>query len=353
MTMSMDPWLAQVYGTNGGAAEDLEKIAQAEMAQQLAAQEGIDLSQLSPEQIASLGQEVLGQEGAPQQGGEGEITEETFAQAQEILANPAQFDPELVQQAQAVIQHVEQLQAQGGEGQVPGQAGQGQPFQGDPSQGGQELQGQGQPGQAEMAKIAEAQAKFEEADFLGRVMAHSFNQESEKIASAKLGPGNFSGHAAHLGHKAVGAVGDAAKAVGAKVKGVAHGIGGHAKARLAEGSSSPFHHLGNAGRHVAKHPGAYGAAAAGAAGLGAGYAAGHHTKEATVNAIEKAAMQQAASILQANGIDPATAGQPAPQAAPAPAPTAQVPAANPQVALGELVEKRAHQILRSLGYTVE
>jgi len=38
--MSMDTWLAQAYNTNG-ASEDLEKIAQAEMAQNMAQQEGL------------------------------------------------------------------------------------------------------------------------------------------------------------------------------------------------------------------------------------------------------------------------------------------------------------------------
>jgi hypothetical protein len=180
--MAMDPWLAQVYGTNNSNSEDLEKIAQAEMAQQMAQQEGIDLSGLSEEQIAALGHEVLGgaapqqgapqqaapqqpgaqpQQGQPQQPGQEEpqeITEEIFMQAQQILANPANHDPALVQEAQAIMQVVEQHQAQQA-GQAP------------------------QPGQPEMAKVAEAQAKFEEADFLGRVMAHAFNQESEKIAA--------------------------------------------------------------------------------------------------------------------------------------------------------------------------
>jgi hypothetical protein len=343
MTMSMDPWLAQVYGTNGGASEDLEKLAQAEMAQQMAAQEGIDLSQLSPEQIAALGQEVLGPEGQ-QQGGEGEITEETYAQAQEILTNPAQYDPAIVEQAQGIMAQVEQMQAaqQGGEpqgqpGAQPMGAPQGQ-AQAQPQMAGQ----QAQPGQAEQVKIAEAQAKFEEADFLGRVMAHSFNQESEKIAAAKLGPGNLMGAAEHH-----------VRSAGRAVKGAVESGLGHAKARLHPDSSSPLHHVGKAARHVGQHPTAYAAGAAGAAGLGAGYAAGSHTKEATVNAIEKAAMVQAANILQQNGIDPATGQQLQPQApAPAIAPAGGAPQQNPQQALGELVEKRAHQILRGLGYSI-
>lgn len=344
--MSMDPWLARVYGTNGGAAEDLEKIAQAEMAQQLAQQEGIDLSGLNEEQIAALGQDVLqqpgqpggqpgaqpqqpgqapqqmgGQPGMPQQqqmggqpGAEGqidpsEITEEVFAEAQQLLQaaqQGQQVDPGALQEAQAVLQIVEQMQAQ--------QAGQ-------------------QPSQ-EMAKVAEAQAKFEEADFLGRVMAHSFHAETEKIAAGKLGPANAMGvaghHARELGQKAMGGL----KHLGHKAQeGAAH-----------------------AGSHMHDHRGAYGLGAGAAAGAGAAHMM---HKEATIALIEKAAMQQAANILQANGIDPATgqasapAQQAAPQLAPAGgAPAPQAPGPGAAVALGDLVEKRAHQILRGLGYSI-
>lgn len=332
----MDNWLATVYGTNGGAADDLEKIAQAEMAQQMAQQEGIDLNGLSEEQVAMLGQEVLGQGapqgGAQQQPGQGQqpqfagqqpgaqqggqesgidpsqITEEVYAQAQQILEaaqQGQQLDPAMIQEAQAIMQVVEQMQAQ---------------------------QGGGQPS-PEMAKVAEAQAKFEEADFLGRVMAHSFNQESEKIAASKVAMN------VHMGD-------------------VAHGLAGAAKEHAGNAVGAIKHHGGKALSHVKGHPAAYAAGAAGAAGLGAGVAAGHHmAKQAAIGAIEKAAMQQAANILQQSGINPATGQpmqqQPTPQA-PSIAPAGGVQQQNPgaQAALGDLVEKRAHQILRGLGYRV-
>jgi hypothetical protein len=330
--MSMNQWLADAYGT-AGAGEDLEKIAQAEMAQQMAQQEGVDLSQLTEEQIAQLGSEVLGgqggaqqqgaQQGAPQgqhgqqqmggqpggqeQGGEidpSQLTEEHVQQAQQILEaaqQGQQVDPQMVQEAQAVMQIVEQMQ------------------------GG----GQQQPGAQEMAKVAEAQAKFEEADFLGRVMAHSFHAETEKIAAQKQ---------ANAMHN----MGQAAMRHGGAALGAAK------------------HHIGNAagaaGQHFAKHPGQ--AAAAGAVGGAAAMHGAHRMmdKQAAVSVIEKAAMQQAANILQANGIDPAT-GQPAQQQAPqapaiAPAGGGVQTGAGPQAALGDLVEKRAHQILRGLGYTI-
>lgn len=342
--MSMDPWLAQVYGTNGGASEELEKIAQAEMAQQLAAQEGIDLSQLSPEQIAQLGQEMgVG----PQPGGEGgEITEEMFAEAQQVLANPEQFDPQVVEQAQGIMAQVEQMQAAQAGGQPQGQP-QGQPgAAAAPDAAGGQPQGApaAQPGQAEMAKVAEAQAKFEEADFLGRVMAHSFNQEVEKIAASKQA--GVMEHLRGAGHAVAGA--------GHAAMGHLKHLGGAAKHHAGAAAGAVKHHAGAAMGHLKTHPGLSHGLAAGAGAAGGAAAMHHMNKEATISAIEKAAMAQAANILQANGIDPAS-GQPLqPQAAPAPAAVAPAaPAPNAQQALGDLVEKRAHQILRNLGYTIE
>jgi hypothetical protein len=115
----MDQWLAQIYGTGG--AEDIEKTAQHHLLQKLAAEEGIDLSGLSEEDIANLAAEVLGS-------GEEEETNDGAVQSNvDAYENAAQ----------------DQLLAK------------------------------------------EAQAKFEEADFLGRVMAHAFTQEMDKIASTK------------------------------------------------------------------------------------------------------------------------------------------------------------------------
>lgn len=344
--MSMNQWLADAYGT-AGAGEDLEKLAQAEMAQQMAQQEGVDLSQLTEEQIAQLGSEVLGgqgggqqqgaQQGQPQQpgmqqqgqqmggqpggqeqGGEidpSQLTEEHVQQAQQILEaaqQGQQVDPQMVQEAQAVMQIVEQMQ------------------------GG----GQQQPGQQEMAKVAEAQAKFEEADFLGRVMAHSFHAETEKIAAQKQANAMH-----HVGRVAGGA------AVGA-------GLGAASGAAASYMHGGDKHNIGQAAKRNAV-VGGIGGGLTGHAAHGAGgfeNLANKMHKQAAVSVIEKAAMQQAANILQSNGIDPAT-GQPMQQQAPqapaiAPAGGGVQTGAGPQAALGDLVEKRAHQILRGLGYTI-
>lgn len=219
----MDEWLAGIYGT--GQGENLEKTAQAEWLAKLAEDEGIDLSGLSEEQLAALAQEVA------------------------------------------------QMQAQG----QPGQPGMGAPMPppGVPPMGmappQRPLTGfappppvaqppQADPAQQQAQLVKEAQAKFEEADFLGRVMAHAYTNELEKIAGARAMAGK-------AGKAVAGAAGKAAG-------------------------------------HVKSHKGAYGAGAgAGAAGFAAGRAS--KSKEASI-AIEKLAAYKVAEVLQANGIDPST-----------------------------------------------
>lgn len=296
----MNEWLAKVYNTGGASQEDLEKIAQAEMAQQMAQNEGLSLGHLNEEQIAALGNEVLGggaaggqpgAQGAQPQGqggqpGEGggidpsqidpaQLTPEVMQQVEQVLANPALFRPEIVQEAQAIQQVV---QAQ-----------------------------QGQQPQQPMAKTAaermkEAQEKFEEADFLGRVMAHSFNQEVEKIAASKRANAQPQTPVQQLGALARGAA--PAQAAQPQV--------------AAPQPAAPAPVGGEMGKYA--------------------------------SAINNAAEKLAAEILTANGINPQTLQpmQPAqPAATPAPAPAGNA------AAVQELVEKRAHQILAQLGFKVE
>ncbi len=235
----MNPWLASIYGTDG--ADDLEKTAQTHLLQKLAEEQQIDLSQFSPEELQQLLQEVMGEQ---------------------VMAQGQQAQPGLPQQGAP--------QQQPPQGQHPAMA---QAFA--PAAQPQVPQGmapgamQPQGGGADMASMQkEAQAKFEEADLLGRVMAHAYTQELEKIAASK-----------EAGLK------DKAKSIAGK----AMHAGGVAKAHLAPGSSSK---AGKAAKYVG----------AGAAGFAAGRAS--KTKEAS--AFEKLAEMHAADILGAAGVDPAT-----------------------------------------------
>jgi hypothetical protein len=55
----MDPTLAELYGTNQPDETDLEKLAQAELAQELADEGGVDLDNLDGDALEQLAQEVL------------------------------------------------------------------------------------------------------------------------------------------------------------------------------------------------------------------------------------------------------------------------------------------------------
>lgn len=182
----MNGWLAQTYGTAGAvSAEDLEKQAQAELLSQLAGNPGgFDLNSLSAQELqqlsALLAEQQMGGQAAPQQ---------PAAAPAPAAVQPGQGGLD----AQNLLQQLLQLQQQGG------QAGQGQPA----PQGGTPGAGQPAPGSAEGAEAAlmkEAAEKFQEADFLGRVMAHAYCNELQKIAAAQQAAGEEQEKAAAMEH---------------------------------------------------------------------------------------------------------------------------------------------------------
>jgi hypothetical protein len=300
----MDQWLAQVYGTGSqDTTVDLEKVAQAAILEKLAAEGGYDLSGLTEEQAIELANELMAG---------GQVEQQAQGQEQQEQTEPAQEEVE------------EQL-------------------------------------------AKEAQAKFEEADFLGRVMAHAYTQEMSKIAleAGQEGPS-----------KTVrGEVGRAAGKVGGAIKGVA----GRAGELLAGGKKmmDPSHPggatvragnkalvknivAGGAGRGEAlKSLGARGGAllAAGAAAKGIHSLAtrkSEKTKEASV--FEKLAEERAAEVLQANGINPET-GEPMEQQNQQqqqdPNQQQEQQAASPDEQFQAAVDARAAEILAEHGYSME
>lgn len=272
MSNQMNPWLASIYGTDG--ADDLEKTAQAHLLHKLAAESNLDISQLSPEEMQQLVQELAAEGydvGALMQG----------AQSQQAA-------PQMGGMPQ----------------QMPGQqafapAAQPQMPQGmNPSM----MQG-GQAPQQDMASMQkEAQAKFEEADLLGRVMAHAYTDELEKIASHR---------------KTAAAYGDSEKD---EHKRIARGAGRLGGALGAASGAHAGHSMARAagkGRFGRGAAGVGGAALGAAVGYGSGYAekrltnrayraVGGEGKKKTASAFEKLAEEHAAEILSATGYDPST-----------------------------------------------
>lgn len=244
-----------------GAADDLEKTAQVALLHKLAEEGTVDLEGLSDEQIGALAAQVFS--------GDEEEPEKTEASQEDVA----------------------QMQA----------------------------------AQQEQALAKEAQAKFEEADFLGRVMAHSYTQELEKIAADKAQK-----------EKTAGRFSAAKDAIKAKAGPVA------SKAK----------------DYIGKHRGKFGLGA----GAAAGFAAGRAGKRKEASAFEKLADLRAQEILGAVGISPEQhaqfmaqmQAQQAQQAQPQfhPAQAAQPGQPNQQEFQGAL-DQRALELLAENGYDVD
>jgi hypothetical protein len=246
----MDPQLAAIYGTNTDG-DDIEKLAASELADDLAEEGEIDTDELTDEQAEALAQQVL-------EGADGEEEMEAEGEEGEEVEEPAEDE--------------------------------------------------------EIEKVSEAQEKLAEADYLGRVMAHSYTQELRKIAAAA----------------------EMEKDAGErweKMKGKAREFGGKAKAKAQAGWAKAKEHGGKAVAHVKAHPKSYAAGAVGAAAAGAGAAYYKHKKKHS-SAIDTLAERRALEILEQNGLleEKTSASE------------------TEQEQLANLVEQRAHEILVANGY---
>lgn len=118
----MDPTLAQIYGTNQSAdATDLEKLAADELAAGLAEDGGINVNDLSQDQIEAMAQEVLNDISAAD--GQGDKAENTDAADEtdaddETLAKVAEADRLGRIMAHAMNQELVSIQKQAGAGQA-------------------------------------------------------------------------------------------------------------------------------------------------------------------------------------------------------------------------------------------
>lgn len=258
MSNQMNPWLASIYGTNG--ADDLEKTAQAHLLHKLAADTNIDISQFTPEELEQIVQE-LAAEGIDVSGGMMQ-PQQPAAPGMGMPQQPGMAPNMPPQGRPQAFAPATQQQPQMSQGMNP-----------------QTMQSQ-QPSMESMQK--EAQAKFEEADLLGRVMAHSFTDELEKVAAHRKTAGRFDSAKASI----KGAVNSAKN----RASHVAERAGSKAHSKATEFGMKARHHKG--------------AIAAGAGGAAAGFAAGRMSKKAS--AFEKLAEDHAAEILSQTGYDPST-----------------------------------------------
>lgn len=158
----MNQWLAQMYGTAGASAsapEETTKLASAELFAKLAAQNNIDLSQLSPAQVGELYAQVFPEEAA-------KLAEESSEE--EEKEEKEEKEEESEEKEAAAVAYWQEKRA--------------------------------------------AQEKFAEADLMGRVMAHSFTQELDNIQKEALSKTEIGMKLRHAGGKAKEWLSDAASA---------------------------------------------------------------------------------------------------------------------------------------------
>jgi hypothetical protein len=316
--------LLQELATQGVTSEDIEKAAAARLFEKTAAAEGVDLNTLNEGQQNELFDYFVENTLPGMVGGEksasAEYTEDEYVQA--VMAKAASLSDDVkfaLFEKQASYEGLdldnfddENLKVAYGyflEDVLPGMVA---------NDGGVvEVDGGYSEKNAEAEKVAEAQAKLAEAEILGRHMARAFHNESQKMAAGTL----------------LGRAGELLSGSNVR-KATSQGLGATARG------------TGNVANEARKVLAARGAAALGAAGLGAAGAYGVHRyrknkadaggKESTASApiFESLAMQKAAEILEANGIDPTT-GQ------------------AKQASIDAAVDARAIEILAASGYEFE
>lgn len=264
MTGEMNAFLAELYGTGNDVAsqaapDDVEKLAQAEVLDQVLQQEGLTLDQLSGDQILK-------------------VAENLFGPDNEIIKMATKHEGESDEEYEARMKK----EKEGG-------------------------------GDAETQE-----EKVAEADFLGRVMAHSFWNEKgtiEKDAAGLYGPtGRLLKEVGKKGAKVLGAKGEAVASGKSAIGRLAGRIAGPAAAKAKRGLSKADLAAQRFGTTVGRQarmkgpltPGkaralGLGTAGAGAAAAGGAAAAmGGKKKKAALDAL---AVDRANEILAENGYE--------------------------------------------------
>jgi len=311
--------LLQQLVESGVTPEDLEKAASVRIFEKVAAAQNIDLSALDESQQDELfdhfQEEVLpgmvgGDEPSKEAGAE--VTKELLAKVAALSEDEkiALFEKQAAAE-EVDLTALDEATLQGAYGHflentLPAMVANG----GEPV--GIETAPDG-AGEDKQAQAEEAAAKLAEAEILGRHMARSFRDELEKEAG--------------VGSKAV----DVLKYPGRRMKEAITGFPHGASSARSGGRVG----LTPRERVTAGLKGV-GAASVPAAVVGGTVYGGKKVrgkdKEAEAPIFEYLAMQKAAEILEANGIDPAT-GEPK------------------QASIDELVDQRAVEMLTDLGYT--
>ena len=273
----MNEFLAELYNTRetigaGAGASDVEKLAEAQILDQMFEAEGIDVNQLPDETIVKVAHELFGANSA-------------------LVKMAAEGDDAHEDEEESESPEEEKKEHEHGESEAD---------------------------ESDEDKVAQA-------DFLGRVMAHSFVQERDAIEK-DAGLAEVGGKVM----KALRSAGSAAK----KAPGMLKGKGEAMAKSYAKGVKGTAAHPGSKLKGIARlakeHKKTVGGLAGGAAlAAGGGAAAAMHKKS---SALDTLAEQRALEILAENGIGVQS---------------------DEQAKLASAVEQRAYEMLVEAGYITE
>lgn len=341
---------------NGISAEDLEKAASVRLFEKAAADEGINLNELTEEQVNALFEKYVTEILPAQAGGEpAQDPKQASAIDAEKVASVTLFQ-KVAEEENIDLNTLDEKTLEGLyqhflENVLPGMV--------------QEQESK----QANAENIKEAQAKLAEVDILGRYMARAYADELQKIAR-EVGPPSREEIEGAIGGGKQLEKGQSPLSHAASTKGgvrPAFNIGDKEEleemARSGKGVRATISQAATRGKELATAAGARGKSLGGAA-LGAmkahpkttaGLAAAglltaggltygghklkqkHEAAEKTSSLFDKIAEEKAVEILQANGIDPATGAK----------------AEETQPTFEDAVNARAIEMLQAAGYTFE
>lgn len=314
----MDPKLAEMYGTNTLDDADLEKLAAAELADQLAEDGSMDLDGIDPDALEALAQEVLSDDGDGSDGSDGDDDQVKLAEA-DYLGRVM---------AHAYVQELRGIEKEAADHNAmvhqPGR-GKSRLFDEKQAPGPKGRLGRAKESLRDMAGRAGAAIKSNPKKSIaagaalaggGALLAHKMTKKSsalETLIEARalelLEENGFEKDAANRVTRALGKAGDTVERharkvtdpvgrAGQKLYGAAKTVSDDVK-----GSRTAANVMGGArraGQFAVEHRGKLGVGAA----LAAGGAAAAHKMTKKSSALETLIEARALEILEENGIDP-------------------------------------------------
>ena len=288
----MDPTLAEIYGTNQPSEADIEKLAAAELAEELSENEEANIDGMSDDDVEALAAQVLAAESDEEEQEEGE-TDEVDQESMEKISEADYLGRVMAHSYVNELRSIEKTAMT----------------------------------QEELSKMTpEKLKKMQKGRIKSVSKAHRMALREKKIRDI---PGKIEA----FGRKATEPIGRAAKTLAGSEE------VGLLRKRLGQVGGAIRRGAGHVGAHLSKHQGKYGLGGAALALGGGAYAAKKYMDKKS-SALDTLAERRAIEILEANGIDPETL-QPAQE-------WEKVSSAD---VLNSAVDSRAWEILGQFGFT--